>query len=158
MGEKTVLDVCCGARMFYSNKSDERVIFGDERRETHTLCDGRLLTIEPDVLFDFRDLPFGDKTFHTVVFDPPHLIRAGKKSWLALKYGKLNENWKDDLRAGFNECFRVLKPHGCLIFKWNETQVKLSEVLKLTNEKPLIANKQPKQSGTHWVIFLKGGE
>ena len=142
--------------MFYPNKKDARVIYGDVRREKHTLCDGRLLTIDPDVLLDFSNLQFGDESFHTVVFDPPHLVRAGKNSWLALKYGKLEGNWRDDLRAGFSECFRVLKPNGHLIFKWNETQISLTEVLSLTNEKPLIANKQPKQTGTHWIIFMKG--
>ena len=153
--EQTIIDVCCGSRMFYHDKQDSRVIFCDARRESHTLCDGRLLTIDPDVLLDFRALPFCDETFHTVVFDPPHLLRAGKNSWIALKYGRLNETWQDDLRAGFSECFRVLKQHGHLIFKWNETQIKLSEILALTDEKPLVLNKQPKQTGTHWITFIK---
>ena len=151
----TVLDVCCGSRMFYCDKIDPRVTFGDIRSETHTLCDGRLLTIEPDVLLDFRDLPYSDGSFHTIVFDPPHLIRAGKKSWLALKYGKLEQDWREDIRKGFAECFRVLKPHGHLIFKWNETQIPVREVLALTDQKPLVANKMPKQTGTHWIIFIK---
>ena len=34
----------------------------------------------------------------------------------------LNENWKEEIRAGFKECFRVLKPNGTLIFKWSEVQ------------------------------------
>jgi SAM-dependent methyltransferase len=43
------------------------------------------------------------------------------------KYGRLNkETWRDDLRAGFAEAFRVLRPHGVLIFKWNETQIPVS--------------------------------
>jgi hypothetical protein len=42
------------------------------------------------------------------------------------KYGRLNkETWRDDLRAGFAEAFRVLWLHGVLIFKWNETQIPL---------------------------------
>lgn len=151
----TVLDVCCGSRMFYCDKTDPRVTFGDIRSETHTLCDDRLLTIEPDVLLDFRDLPYSDDSFHTVVFDPPHLIRAGKKSWLALKYGKLEQDWREDIRKGFAECFRVLKPNGHLIFKWNETQIPVREVLALTDRKPLVLNKMPKQTGTHWITFIK---
>lgn len=58
----------------------------------------------------------------------------------------------DVLKQGFNECMRVLKPCGTLIFKWNEEQVKLSEVLKCFNQKPLFGNKRSK---THWLVFVK---
>lgn len=150
-----ILDVCCGSRMFYFDKADPRVIFGDIRREKHTLCDGRLLTIEPDVQLDYRNLPFPDESFYTVVFDPPHLLRAGKNSWLALKYGRLTPEWEETIKQGFAECFRVLKPNGHLIFKWNEVQISLSQILKLTDEKPLVMNKMPKQTGTHWITFIK---
>jgi SAM-dependent methyltransferase len=44
------------------------------------------------------------------------------------------------LRLGFAECFRVLRPGGTLIFKWNETQVPLKEVLALTPHKPLFGH------------------
>lgn len=89
-----------------------------------------------------------------VVFDPPHLIRAGHTSWLALKYGVLGNDWREDLRKGFAECFRVLKTDGILVFKWNECQVKLRDVLRLTEEQPLIGDRRGK---THWMIFIKGG-
>jgi hypothetical protein len=47
---------------------------------------------------------------------------------------------------------RVLDNYGILIFKWNEEQIKLSEVLKIFNYKPLIGNKRAK---THWLVFMK---
>lgn len=47
-----------------------------------------------------------------VVFDPPHLNKLGKSSWMAKKYGVLGLDWKEDLRRGFSECFRVLGPMG----------------------------------------------
>jgi len=93
-----------------------------------------------------------------VAFDPPHLVRAGPKSWLAAKYGKLSEDWREDLRQGFAECFRVLASDGVLVFKWNETQVKLREVLALTPHQPLFGNTSGKKAGTHWLVFMKGGE
>ena len=72
------------------------------------------------------------------------------------KYGVLNkETWKEDLAAGFKEGFRVLRRGGTLIFKWNETHVQLFDVLKLTSVKPLILNKKPTQSKTHWIVFYK---
>ncbi|WP_240797073.1 SAM-dependent methyltransferase [Xanthomonas oryzae] len=113
--------------MMWFDPSDQRGLFGDQRRETITVIDRthradgtRVLSIHPDCLLDFRALPFADHSFPLVVFDPPHLVRAGKDSWLAAKYGKLSKDWRSDLRAGFAECFRVLRQEGVLVFKWSE--------------------------------------
>ena len=76
--------------MFWFNRRHPDVVFMDRREESHTLCDGRALEIKPDVVGDFRKMPFSDGAFRLVVFDPPHLIHAGESSWLAKKYGKLN--------------------------------------------------------------------
>lgn len=59
------------------------------------------------------------------------------------------------IRAGFAECFRVLRPEGVLVFKWNEIEVPLREVLALTPERPLYGHRTGKQAKTHWVAFLK---
>ncbi|OSI24718.1 class I SAM-dependent methyltransferase [Neisseria dumasiana] len=150
-----VLDVCCGSRMMYFDKQDDRVLFGDKRQEKHILCDGRVLEISPDICMDFRDLPFENEIFGLVVFDPPHLMRAGDKSWLALKYGKLGNDWQEDLRRGFSECFRVLRAGGVLIFKWNEDQIKVKQILALTDEKPLFGHVTKRHGGTHWFTFMK---
>lgn len=80
MKQKPILDACCGSRMFWYNKSDPRTLFMDNRELDTTLCDGRSLVVAPDVVADFRNMPFADETFHLVIFDPPHLIRAGEKS------------------------------------------------------------------------------
>ena len=98
----TVLDPCCGSRMMWFDKQDQRVLFGDQRTESHVLSDGRALEIKPDVNLDFTNLPFPDNSFRLIAFDPPHLVRAGKKSWLALKYGKLGQSWQDDLSEHTN--------------------------------------------------------
>jgi len=158
----TVLDPCCGSRMMWLDKADPRAVFGDRRKETITVTDRshredgmRTLQVKPDTLMDFRALPFRDGTFKLVAFDPPHLERAGPRSWLAAKYGKLSEDWRSDLSAGFRECFRVLEPHGVLVFKWNETQVKLRDVLALTSEKPLFGQVSGRSRMTHWLVFMK---
>lgn len=150
-----VLDPASGSRMFYFDKADPRVLFGDVRREEHTLCDGRLLRVEPDELMDFRSLPYPDGAFRVVVFDPPHLIRVGKNSWSFKKYGGLSAGWEGDIRAGFAECFRVLATHGVLIFKWNETQIPVSRILALTPEQPLVGHRSGRAAKTHWLTFIK---
>ena len=157
------LDPCCGSRMMWFAGGHANVVFGDKRRETLTVTDRshgkengtRMLCIEPDALMDFRALPYADDSFYLVAFDPPHLVRAGPRSWLAAKYGKLGKDWREDLRAGFAECFRVLKPNGTLVFKWNETQVKVREVLELAPHRPMFGNTAGKKNGTHWMVFLK---
>lgn len=150
-----ILDACCGAKMFWFDRENPDVVYMDERRLETTLCDGRTLIIEPDVVGDFRQMPFPDGTFSLVVFDPPHLVKAGAKSWLALKYGVLGNDWREDLRKGFAECFRVLRPDGVLVFKWSEAQVPLKEILPLAGHKALFGERRSRK---HWVVFMKGDE
>ena len=142
-----ILDPCCGSRMMYFDKQDQRVLFGDIRQEEHYLKDResiRHLEVKPDIKMDFTNLP---------------LIRAGKKSWLAKKYGTLGKDWQDDIKKGFSECFRVLKDGGILIFKWNENQISVKEILSLTIEKPIFGHVTRKhkinQTATHWITFMK---
>lgn len=56
---------------------------------------------------------------------------------------------------GFNECMRVLQPYGTLTFKWNEEQIKVSEILSVINTMPLLGHKSGKSAKTHWLCFMK---
>lgn len=170
---KEILDACCGGKMFYFDKQDERVLFQDIRDIETTLCDGRHFEVKPDVQADFTNMPYPNETFRMVVFDPPHLLRnvgklkfadiygslnpkARPTGYQHIKYGSLpNQNWRDLLKRGFAECFRVLKHGGFLIFKWNETDIKVIEVLKLTPEKPIFGHISGKRANTHWICFMK---
>lgn len=151
---RRVLDATCGSRMIWFDKQNSDVLYMDNRQLTDTLCDGRTLNVNPDIIADFRNMPFENETFYLVIFDPPHLRSAGNDSWLAKKYGMLSDNWKQDIAQGFDECMRVLKPNGTLIFKWNEDQVRLSDVMKCFSRKPLFGNRRSK---THWLVFMKEG-
>jgi SAM-dependent methyltransferase len=156
--DKTILDVCCGSRMFWFNKKHPHALYLDNRTLPPTLqTNGATITVAPDAVMDFRDLKLPSDYFSLVVFDPPHIIkRGGKRSWMAEKYGELSrKTWPDDIRAGLSECFRVLKPGGVLIFKWNETDILLREVLALTPHPPLFGHPSGKASKTHWVTFMK---
>ena len=150
---KLILDACCGSRMFWFNKAHPNAVYMDNRELDETLCDGRRIVVKPDVIGDFRHMPFPDGSFRLVVFDPPHLKRAGERGWMKKKYGCLNRNtWREDIRAGFRECFRVLVPCGILIFKWNEDQIPIHMVVPLSPERPLFGQKGGK---THWLTFMK---
>lgn len=155
MSKKTVLDMCCGSRVFWFDRADPRVVFCDIRVGSYEMTD-RVIEVKPDVQCDFRQLPFASETFEMVVFDPPHLHKAGPRSRLRHKYGVLNrESWQEDLTKGFAEAFRVLKPGGTLIFKWNETSIKVREILALTPAQPLFGHRSGKRVDTHWICFRK---
>ena len=141
--------------MFWFDRQHPDVVFGDIRSESHTLCDGRALEIKPDVMLDFTALPYADGQFKLVVFDPPHLDNTGPKSWAGLKYGKLPKEWQEYLRKGFEECFRVLDPDGVLIFKWNESRIKVRTILALSPYPPLFGHPTALNGKTHWITFMK---
>lgn len=154
---KVILDACCGGKMFWFNKSHPNVLYIDNRvaevghnpyRKNHS--------VKPDIVADFRDMPFEDKSFKLVVFDPPHLKLSGDQLNSARLYGRLDKNtWRDDLKKGFDECWRVLEDYGVLIFKWHESSIKIKEVLSLFEREPLFGNRQGTKLNTHWLCFMK---
>lgn len=153
---KHILDCCCGSKMFWFDKSNPSVVFADIRELESELCDGRVLKVKPDIIADFRDMPFEDESFSLVVFDPPHLHKLGHDTWMAQKYGVLLPTWENDIRAGFGEAMRVLKPFGTLIFKWNEVQISTSKILEVIGVEPLFGHPSGKHGRTKWLAFMKG--
>nr|WP_275383886.1 class I SAM-dependent methyltransferase [Xenorhabdus bovienii] len=77
--QSTILDMCCGSRMLWFDRNNPNVIF----------C-------------DFRSLPFASNTFQLVVFDPPHLERAGENGWQRKKYSERPKNLNDILTTELN--------------------------------------------------------
>jgi len=154
-----VLDVCCGSRAFWFNKQDDRALFVDKRAgvypRVHSDAPRAPVVVAPDYQGSFTDLPFPDDTFDHVIFDPPHIVNSSASGNVAKYYGVMGAAWREELRQGFAECFRVLRPGGTLIFKWCELTVKVREILALTPERPLYGHKTGKLSKTHWVAFLK---
>ena len=139
------------------NKSDNRALFLDKRCEIHVdtyPCGTKTNIISPDIIGDFTDIKQPDNSFWLVVFDPPH-IEQDSDSQITKKYGALRGEWREEIRKGFAECFRVLKPNGTLIFKWNEVRFPVKEILKLTEHKPLFGHKSGKKMQTHWIAFIK---
>ena len=90
-----VLDPACGGRMFWFDKSDDRVLFGDVRDESWELCDGRRFDVRPDMLMDYRDLPFPDETFRMVVLDPPPDLVEIAEALDAMAKPHVGSGWKN---------------------------------------------------------------
>ena len=157
--DKFILDACCGGKMFWYNKTHPKVLYVDKRiaekghnpyRTNHK--------VKPDLVMDFRKLDLPSNSFKMVVFDPPHFKSNKDTLNMAKLYGTLNpKTWKEDLKKGFSECYRVLEPNGFLIFKWNETSIKIKEIIELFPVEPLFGNKQGTKLNTHWIVFMKEG-
>lgn len=107
---KPILDVCCGSRMFWFDKQNPLALFTDIRDFEDTLCDGRKISVKPDKIEDCTNLSFADNTFKLVVFDPPHLVRAGENSWLAKNTGNFPKTGKALLMTPYMnvcECWMI---------------------------------------------------
>ena len=134
MTGKMILDATCGPRSIWFQKNEPHTIFCDKRAEEWDgdFCIGsdhphhQSISVKPDVICDFTNLPFEDETFNLVVFDPPHVENLKESSWLRKKYGSLDGDWKPMIKRGFQECMRVLKVGGgaCVQMERGENQHK----------------------------------
>lgn len=156
MSDKFILDACCGGKCFWFNKNHPNTLYIDNRIAEHGHCPHRAShSVKPDIVMDNTAMTFKDKTFKLVVFDPPHMV-CGKTGWQWAKYGAINkETWAEDLKKGFDECWRVLEDFGVLVFKWSETSVKRKDVLKAIGREPLFGHLTNSKATTHWFTFMK---
>ena len=162
-GPAEILDACCGGRMWWWEKQHPLAVYMDVR-EAPKGCVGELtgrpewnpnFEVAPTCKGDFRNMPFADESFQLVLFDPPHVIREKQppEGINGLKYGALNKaTWRADLRRGFDECWRVLRPGGTLVFKWAGT---LKDVEVYFPATPTVGTRSPRKSQTWWLIFYK---
>lgn len=153
---KFILDVCCGPKMMHFNKHQSNTVYCDLRKEIagyHKRKPTR--TVDPNIITDFRKLPFKDRSFKLIFFDPPHLVTNSIFD-MVLNYGALDKDtWFYDIRNGFDECWRVLQDYGVIIFKWNEYSIKRKEILRAVKQKPLIGHSIYSRVPTTWFTFIK---
>ena len=161
MTSKKIIDVCCGGRMFWYNKNHPLALYQDIRRDILPLKEqyGMNFTIEPDVIGDYTNMIYGDKSFKLVIFDPPHMF-MNENAWMTKKYGSLkNIDWRKNIGLGFKECWRILDDYGTLIFKWNDNCLDIKEIKTLFPDEPIIFNKiGTKGKRTYWFVFFKNIE
>jgi len=142
--------------MWY-DKNNNYTVFMDKRHEITTFCQ-QTISILPDVQAVWAFIPFKSETFDMIIFDPPHIISppGTAPSGMQRKYGVLyTGSWMNTISTGMDEMFRVLKPGGILIFKWNDARIKLSEVLKCIHHKPAFGTRTGTRNNTHWITFIK---
>ena len=161
-----ILDATCGLKGIWYQKNhpfvtfmDKRYINGKMQKTKNKISNRRVIRIQPDVVADWtKTIPFDDH-FDMIVFDPPHFIRNkfDDQSFFYEKYDMLNaKTWKQDLKKGFKELFRVLKEEGVFILKWNDCYRSTKEILKLCPYKPLFGTEiRRTSSNTHWMVFIK---
>ena len=154
---KHILDVCCGGRQFWFDKKQTNTIYMDIRQEAKGYQNHRPnKEIQPELLADFRQLPFSDNAFKLIIMDPPHIIADGPLFRMTKEYGWLEQDeWWQDIRSGFGECWRVLEDLGILIFKWNEASIKRTDVLNAIGKQPLFGHPVLSKIPTHWFCFMK---
>ena len=151
---KPILDACCGARMFWFDKDNPLVDFQDIRDEICVLSNGQICNVKPNLIGDFCNMyNIPDRSYKLVVWDPPHLAYAGKTSNIYKMFGKLDEDWRAQLKEGFEECMRVLDDYGVLIFKWSDVQLKVRTVIKALGQVPLFGHKTSRH--TIWMAYMK---
>ena len=61
--DKKILDACCGSRMMWFDKACADAVYMDIRDEILTACDGRNIEVKPDIVGDFRHMPFDDESY-----------------------------------------------------------------------------------------------
>lgn len=155
--EPEILDACCGGRFWWWDKAHPLALYMDRRRDLQAPngCNPNW-TCDPDIVGDFRSMPFEDETFRLVLFDPPHIVRPNPSGRIAKMYGALlPDTEQDDLRRGFLECWRVLAPGGTLVFKWAGSE---DRVRPHFPAKPIVSTKVLRKNdglGTRWFVFYK---
>ena len=129
---KPILDATAGNRAYRKNKNPPHTVFMDKEIG---------LSRPPDILGDWKNLPFRDNVFQHVEFDPPHSkfglnsihmnpLGHGQKgggTW----WGSLETGWYGVFYKAQKEFARV---SDRLCFKWNTTSHALDKVLKVFEE------------------------
>jgi len=158
MEEKFILDACCGGRQFWFDKTQKNTIFMDIREvEKGTIEMQPNWCIKPNIIGDYRDMPFRDKSFKLIVWDIPHMLGKKISGIIQTKYGYLDrDNYEEDLKKGFKEIWRILDDYGVLEFKYADVNVPIKQILELFPVKPLFGTPTKKGvNNTFWFCFMK---
>jgi tRNA G10 N-methylase Trm11 len=158
----------------YTNKYSENIVYLDRHRE---------LYIKPTIYADSQQLPFKDKSFDIILFDPPHQWASSEKIpvygapyrkkillTMGIKghtyYGvEQYKNRRQLIRYIYQsqkEFKRVLKDDGILMLKWCEVEIPLDRLLQVFEDWrelmriPVKSQQQTMgEKQTYWVMMEK---
>ena len=156
-----ILDATCGKKEMWFQKNHPLVTFMDKRYGKYfyqypNSPKKEIYDIKPDVVSEWKDAPFPDDYFDLIIFDPPHIIQNSEKGSLPIKYTVLKPGtWNNILKNGIEKLFKILKPEGIFIFKWNECSKDVEDVIKLCPYKPLFGTRTGLNNKNIWLVFLK---
>jgi hypothetical protein len=156
--DKLILDACCGPKFMWLDKNNPNVIFNDIRKEEKGFIKQRKnIEVNPDTQHDFRNLPYADKTFKLITFDPPQIICKSKTSTIIKCYGNLDKNYKQMFTDAIKELWRVLDDNGVLFLKFNNVHIDFKEIITLFPQQPLFqtSTNRSKNVETRWFCFMK---
>jgi tRNA G10 N-methylase Trm11 len=169
-----ILDATAGNRAMWMLKNPQNIIFIDIERK---------LERKPTMFADNTQTPFRDKTFDTIIYDPPHGWGSGHPFYKYPDYETFAKHWpnygkypryygweKNMSKAALissifyaqQEFQRILKDDGLLWLKWNEVMIPLSSILPVfTNWQELLRlqlSHEVHTAGkkkTYWVCLCK---
>ena len=157
--ESLILDVTAGNRMMWAHlqdKDSKYIMFTDKQEG---------LKVAPDIICNWRRLPFPDNRFLVVVFDPPHAWGFGVNSIHSDPMASEGSWWGNpsrrkelvlDMIHGQKEFARVAP---VLCFKWNDNCMSLERALSCLTEWKEVFRKEVNSSGklgkskTWWITM-----
>tara|TARA_R100000808_G_C2147665_1_gene155689 strand:+ start:2031 stop:2507 length:477 start_codon:yes stop_codon:yes gene_type:complete len=156
MDDKYILDVCCGGRMMWFDKNNKNTLYCDIREvEKGVIESCPNWECKPDIIADYKDLPFNNNSFKLIVWDIPHIIKDSG-GLINVKYGHLGNNWEEDTKKAFDCIWSKLDIHGTLIFKYSDIDIPVNKMLKLFPQKALFGTRTKKSvNSTYWIVFFK---
>ena len=170
--ETMILDATCGSKSIYNDWNDCDVDSwigidirkGDFSYKNESDWTKHVIIIKPTVLASLEYLPFKEKSFNVVIYDPPYSTIHWQ--WYEQKYGKAwgnKEATQKTIKANM-EFNRVLIDGGLLILKTMPNEFERLKTL-FTNFKfilPIFINrlrggfKNPKvKTGALWAMGVK---
>ena len=161
------LDATAGNRYMWPCKKPPETLFMDKEYT---------LKIPPDIFAVWEHLPFRDKSFRTIIFDPPHTITRlpityyGDTKGMGGNHGTSWYGWfktKRDLVISLCRAAAEFHRVGTILcVKWYEGQIPLHKIIplfrpwrnfKIFKSKPRMGRRSWRKSSplTWWVTFTK---
>jgi len=169
-----ILDATAGNRSMYVNKHSDNIVYIDRQVR---------LEVKPTVFCDSRHMPFKPKQFHTIFYDPPHIVGSKRSIYSFPDIESYRQVFKDNRKAPVyygveqysnveslikyiyeteKELRRVLADDGLLWLKWNESNIPLFKILAMFKEWRVLMKINvcsPKQTRgkkrTYWICMEK---